>query len=522
MTQSKRIILNILATYGRQAVAMICGLFSTRWILMALGQESYGLFGLVGSLVLFVSFINSEFSAALTRFYAIAIGASRKTPEIGLLECRSWFTAGIMIHVLLPVVLVSLGYPLGIWAIKCGLLNIPGERLCDCVWLWRFVMITTYVSVLTVPFNAMFVAKQEIAELTAYSLIQTSIKTAFSYYMTTVSRDWLVAYGGVACLCATLPACVITVRASLIFKECRVIRSAMRDASRVWQITHFALWRVANGISRLARHQCQEIIINRRFGVDVNAAYTVGTTMAAESAVLTAGLSGAFVPAITSAYGAGDMRTMREMAFRASKFGVMLTLFLAVPLLLESKEVLFLWLQNPPPFSQGIFCWVVISVIIEEFSIGHYNAINASGEIGRFYLVRSSIGIVALFVPLLLLLLKESPYMVAMGIAVTSCFILMVDLYYARKLAGMGISRLLKSIMCPIVLSSAAAMLVGAVVCLQSEPSLIRVVETTILVDLSQLALFWLIVLDDNERRWVLNHLHRVSLSLYGRKDADE
>lgn len=36
MTQNKRIVLNIIATYGRSVYAMVLGIFTARWVLEAL------------------------------------------------------------------------------------------------------------------------------------------------------------------------------------------------------------------------------------------------------------------------------------------------------------------------------------------------------------------------------------------------------------------------------------------------------------------------------------------------------
>ena len=43
MTQNRRIVLNIVATYGRSMYALVIGLFCGRWTLMALGEVDYGL-----------------------------------------------------------------------------------------------------------------------------------------------------------------------------------------------------------------------------------------------------------------------------------------------------------------------------------------------------------------------------------------------------------------------------------------------------------------------------------------------
>lgn len=50
MTQNRRIVLNIVATYGRSLYTLVLGLFSSRWAVMALGDVDFGLFGVVGGL----------------------------------------------------------------------------------------------------------------------------------------------------------------------------------------------------------------------------------------------------------------------------------------------------------------------------------------------------------------------------------------------------------------------------------------------------------------------------------------
>ena len=41
MTQNRRIVLNIVATYGRSLYALVIGLFCGRWTLKALGQGDF-------------------------------------------------------------------------------------------------------------------------------------------------------------------------------------------------------------------------------------------------------------------------------------------------------------------------------------------------------------------------------------------------------------------------------------------------------------------------------------------------
>ena len=49
-TPNRRIILNIIVTYGRSLYALVCGVFISRWVLAAAGKSECGLYGVVGGM----------------------------------------------------------------------------------------------------------------------------------------------------------------------------------------------------------------------------------------------------------------------------------------------------------------------------------------------------------------------------------------------------------------------------------------------------------------------------------------
>jgi hypothetical protein len=86
MTASQRIAFNTLATYGRSVLGMFLGLFSSRWVLQALGQQDYGLYAVVGSVIVFITFLNGVTSGSVARFLAFSIGKG------GSEETVRWFS----------------------------------------------------------------------------------------------------------------------------------------------------------------------------------------------------------------------------------------------------------------------------------------------------------------------------------------------------------------------------------------------------------------------------------------------
>ena len=195
MTANRRIFLNIVATYGRSLYALALGLISARWVLTSLGTIDYGLYGVIAGMTAFISFFNGLLGSSIGRFYAVNVGRTMLTggEQTGLEECRKWFNTAISIHTVIPVILILVGYPIGVWAIR-NWMTVPVERVADCVWVFRFVCFSCFVGMLNVPFRAMYGAKQYIAELTIYSFVSTTVNFAFLCYMISHPGNWLTRY----------------------------------------------------------------------------------------------------------------------------------------------------------------------------------------------------------------------------------------------------------------------------------------------------------------------------------------
>lgn len=505
MSPNKRIFLNIAATYGRTLLGVVCGIFSTRWVLMALGQEDFGLFGLIGSVVMFLSFFNTQFAGALSRFYAYSVGQARVAAdaEMALEECRKWFSAGVMIHTVVPMALTVVGYPLGAWAIAAGVVGVPEARIEACLWLWRFVCASTFVTMVNVPFSAMYTAKQYIAELTLYSVAQTIFRTVFIYYMTLCPGDWLVRYGLMMCLVAGIPQVIICLRASLIFPECRLRFKYLRLWTYMKQIGSYAWWQTFGGIGYLARHQFLTVIVNRFFGPRITASFSVGGTVGGEAAALTGAMQGAFAPAITTACGEGNWSRMRAMSYQACKFGTLLTLMFAIPMGLEINELLHLWLKEVPPHAEGICLIMLAVIVVEKFSLGHTIGVNASGRVAKYQVFRGLSCLTAVPFSVAAVLVFRHVYAVAFALLLTTCIVCCSDVCLARRRIGLSVRYWLVQIIVPLFVATGLTVLVGTLPRLFMTASFMRMVVTTVFSLASFLPISWYLVLDHDERDFV-------------------
>ena len=513
MTENRRIVLNILATYGRGLLGLALGLFSARWVLMTLGKVDFGLLGLVGGLSWFITFLNGILAVSVSRFYAVSVGRCRTAddPAAALEDCRKWFSIALCLHAFLGVFLVSVGYPAGVWLIRHWL-TIPPERVEVCIWLFRFVCISCFSAMINVPFNAMYKAKQYIAELTIYGLVITIVNFFFLCYMVTHSGDWLLRYGLWQCLLAVAPQVIITWRACVVFPECRFRREFLlhgrRDALR---LIAFTSWNFFGSFGNLVRTRAPALIVNKFLGPAANATTTVAASLSSHTTIFSGSLKGAFMPALASAWGAGDMKRVKVLFNGICKFSSLLMLLVAVPVMAEADEIMLLWLKDPPAGAAALGVFIMCTSVFEHMSMGHWMIMSASGRIALYQLL---VGICyACAFPVGWIAIGRCGVMgVGWTLAITLAAAIVVRLVMVRRNFGISPSHWIFCICLPTVVVSVAAYAAACVPALFFAPSLMRVALSTLCSEMVFVPLVWFFVLDVSERNYVMGGLRQFLL----------
>ena len=515
MTQNRRIVLNIVATYGRSLYALVIGLFCGRWVYLSLGKIDYGLVGVVGGLVGFVTFFNSLMAGSVSRFYAFSVGQAQKEGSgvSGLEGCRKWFSIAVMIHTVLPIILMVAGYPIGEWAVR-HYLTIPADRIEACVWVWRFTSLSCFVSMVSVPFAAMYNAKQEIAELTIYGFVTTTLNVLFGYYMITHPGVWIVKFAAWTCAMAILPQLIICIRAVVVYPECRFRLSYMREWASIRNLFGYSGSRFIVLFSQMLANNGIGVLVNKCLGPLRNAAMSVGSTVSWHCLTLSSSFSGAFSPAITNAAGAGDFEKMRKLAYATCRLSTVAVGIFALPMILEVDEILKLWLANPPEWAGALVVCMLICSMLDKISEGCWMSIFAIGRIAVFNAVESIFWF--LILPIAYLFFRGRFDVVGAGLAFVcnGICVIGVKLYFGHSVAGLSVRHWLLRIFLPILVSFLCALVAGR--CLMSlfAPSLARVVLTALTVEVVLLPLVWFFVLQRPERAQLQEKmLHRFNFA---------
>ena len=477
---------------------------------MALGEVDYGLVGLVGGLTAFVSFVNELLSMSVGRFYAVAVGAARKEndPTVGIDNCRKWFNTAVLIHTVVPLALIIIGYPLGEWAVR-HFLTIPPDRVAACLWVWRFTCLTCFVSMVNVPFNAMYMAKQEIAELTVYGFVTSTLNVLVLYYMITHPCIWIVKYSLWTMLLAIFPQLIIGWRAFVKYPECRFNVAYLYSKQRIKDIVNFACARFWTALSSVVSAQGNAILVNKYLGPAFNASMAIGNTVAGHASSLSGALSGAFWPAIANKAGECDEEAVRQFAFRTCRFGSLLILIFAIPLALEMDEVMRLWLKTPPAFVSVICATILADTVLERMSEGYWMAIMGLGRrVGLYSAWVSVAGFSKFLLAWISFALGFGIYGLCVSIIMARFIAIAVRLVLGRMLVGMSIGYWMSKVFLPIGLVAVSVLSFGWFARnALGDPSFWRICATTAICEILFLSLCWCLVLSCGERRIVLGRI---------------
>ena len=187
ISSNKRIAKNTIMLYIRMLLSMVVSLYTSRVVLNTLGVEDFGIYNVVGGIVVLFTFVNNAMASATQRFLNFELGRQN------LLEVKRVFSMSMTAHVFIALLVLLLAETIGLWFFSTQL-NIPEKRIFAANWVYQMSIMTCCVSILRVPYNASVIAYEKMSFFAYVSIIEVLLKLLIVYLLVLGDIDKLILY----------------------------------------------------------------------------------------------------------------------------------------------------------------------------------------------------------------------------------------------------------------------------------------------------------------------------------------
>lgn len=436
---NNRIAKNSLMLGVRMLFTMWLNLYATRIVLQQLGAEDYGVYGVVGSIVSMLTVLNSGLVKTIQRFITYELG--KKEGNV-----NNTFCSLLNVTVIFGIVSVILLEILGVWFLN-DYMKVPEESKNAAFWVLQFSIATTFVSLISNPYNALIIAYEKMGVFAYISIVQVLLNFLAAYCLQYIHGNHLLWYG--------LFIMFASIAVRIIYQiYCRIKLPQFRyhiyfNKRETFDVLKFAGWASLDGGLNTIVWNGVIWIFNFCFGPAINAVYSISTQVNNSILGFAQNVQKAIDPQITKTYASGDYERHRKLVYSGSKIQAFVIFLIIIPFIIRCDYILHLWLGKVPKYAVEFCQMAVLMGLAVSFVEVARTSIVATGRIRRFVVIPNSLHL--LLLPLCLILNKyfNSPIVMMVAIVVTYYIIYGIRLYFAAKGSVFRIREMFLKTICP-------------------------------------------------------------------------
>ena len=431
MTPANRVIVNTAILYGRMVLTIGISLYSTRLILDALGSTDYGIFELVGGVIAVLAFLKNTLATSTQRFLSFYQGRDDFKNQ------KSVFVTSLLMHIavgLLIVAVLALLEPL----LFEQFLNIPGNRIYAAKIVYRTMLISLFFGMVNVPFIGSLIAHENLLFVAVVNILEVLLKLAIAFVLVVITTSKLIIYGWLMAALAFIVLLFYMVYCFKKYEECSLTNITI-DKKQMGELSSFAGWNLFGALCGLGRTQGLAVLLNLFFGTVINAAYGIANQLSSQMNFFSVTMLRALNPQIMKSEGVDDRERMLRLSMIASKFGFFLVAIVAIPAIFEMTEILNFWLKDVPEYTAIFAQLILVSILLNQITIGLQSALQATGKIKVYQAVVG--GIILLTLPLAYLFLKLgfAPYYVFVSYLLFESIAMVFRIVITKKIARLSV-----------------------------------------------------------------------------------
>lgn len=499
-TNNTRIAKNTIFLYLRTFITMAVSLYTSRVVLNSLGVEDFGIWGVLGGLVSMFGFINSSLSSSVFRFLSHAIGTGDDT------EVNKTYNASLIIHACLAIAIFVFCETIGQWFLTQKLV-IPDSKREVANVVFHIVVLTSSISILTVPLNSVIISYERMNVFAYMSILDVVIKLSIAYIIFLVPSNKLIWYALMMLFSTLIVLLIYYLYIRFNFRNLSFKK--VKDLNLFKSLLGFSGWSIIGNLAYVGYTQGLNMLINVFFGPVVNAARAISLQVEQTVRTFVGNFQTAINPQIIKTYAQNELVQMHKLIIRGSRFSLYLLFLFALPIMLETDSILVLWLKHVPEYTIS-FCRIMFLVIaLETISNSVGIGIVATGNIKCLHII---VGTILLsIVPISYIVLKagasaESVFVVYLLVEILA---VIARLIIANRQIKLPVNIFVINVICKPALIIILSSIIPLLMHIMMEDSFIRLFSVIIVGGITSSLCIYFLGLDSSERKFVYERFIR-------------
>ena len=379
---NKRIAKNTLLLYFRMLLSLFVSFFTTRIVFNALGVDDFGIYNIVGSIIVLFTFINNGLITATRRYITTELAT-------GTLESKNnVFNLAILSHAFISIFILVFSETIGLWAVN-QFLNIPSNRLFSANVVYQASVFSAIFGVFQAPYITTITAHEKMSVFAYFSIFEVLFKLIVALTVLYAGGDKLITYAVLTMAVAVINQSIYRIYCHRKFEECKFRKPKNKNLLK--EMFSFMGWSLTGQGAVVLTSQGVSVLINTFFNVAVNAAMGISNQILHLVTGFVGNFQTAFMPQITKHYVRNEFDEMTRLAIRSSRFSGYLVIVFMLPIIYQIKNVLLVWLGKFPEYTIEFCVLTLVGLLVDAMSAPLWMILGSDKNIKKYQIVISLI-----------------------------------------------------------------------------------------------------------------------------------
>lgn len=456
VVSNKRIAKNTIMLYIRMLITMVVSLYTSRVVLEVLGVDDFGIYNVVGGIVVILSFLNNSMATSTQRFLNFELGTNNKE------GVKRVFSTAIVLHLIIGAIILILALTVGFYFLEYEM-NIAFDRMVAARYVFVYSILTFIFQTVTVPYNSIIIAHEKMSAYAYLSIVEVFLKLLIVYLIRVIGGDHLITYALLSFIVIVLIRVAYIIYSKRHFEEA-VFAHEYIDKQKFKQMFSFSSWSIVGNLGYILHTQGMSIVTNIYFNTAINAAQGIANQVNSAVTSFTTNFQVALNPQIVKSYAAKEIESMHQLIFRGCKFSYFLVLIFTIPIIVEAPQILNIWLTTIPPETVEFVRLILIVTLINSFSNIMSVAQGATGKVKTYQIVLTSLGLLHIPFAMLFFELGFPAYYGTVVYIFLSLILMTTRVLFVTKSIKLKLSEFVKQVCIPTMLVTTISFLLSIVI----------------------------------------------------------